>query len=176
MAVGRDVVVIGGGNVAYDVARTVVRQIALDTARTAARLPGTSRVRLVSLEGLEEMPADTLEILEGEEEGVERWNGWGPVAVDRNDQGNVTGVTFRKCLRVYDENHRFSPIFDDAIRETIACDTVFLAVGQAPSLEFLQDGGVDIEMARAGWPKTDPGSLKTTAEGVFVAGDLAHGT
>ena len=78
LPLGRDVVVVGGGNVAYDVARSVLRQIAWDTARTAARLPGTSRVRLVSLEGLEEMPADTVEILEGDEEGIERLNGWGP--------------------------------------------------------------------------------------------------
>ena len=72
VAVGRDVVVIGGGNVAYDVARTVLRQIAYDAARTAARMPGTARVRLVALESLEEMPADTVEIREGDEEGIER--------------------------------------------------------------------------------------------------------
>jgi formate dehydrogenase (NADP+) beta subunit len=101
--IGRSVVVIGGGNVAYDVARTVIRQIALDAARTAARLPATARVTLVSLEGLEEMPADTLEILEGDEEGIERLNGWGPVGIARDDAGRVTGVTFRRCLRVYDE-------------------------------------------------------------------------
>ena len=176
MGVGREVIVVGGGNVAYDVARTVVRQIAFDTARTAARLPEISRVRLVSLEDLEEMPVDTLEILEGDEEGIERWNGWGPVEIVRNAQGNVTGASFRKCLRVYDENHRFSPIFEDAIRETIPCDTVLLAVGQAPALQFLEDGGGDIEMARPGWPRTDLATLKTTAPGVFVAGDLAHGT
>jgi NADPH-dependent glutamate synthase beta subunit-like oxidoreductase len=73
--VGREVVVVGGGNVAYDVARTVLRQIAYDTARTAARLPGATRVHLVSLESLEEMPADTIEILEGDEEGIDRHNG-----------------------------------------------------------------------------------------------------
>ncbi|MBI4475203.1 MAG: FAD-dependent oxidoreductase [Acidobacteria bacterium] len=176
MQIGREVIVIGGGNVAYDVARTVLRQIAFDTARTAARLPQSPRVRLVSLEDLEEMPADTLEILEGDEEGIERWNGWGPLEIVRDGQGSVTGATFRKCLRVYDENRRFSPIYDDAIRETIPCDTVLLAVGQAPALQFLDNGGTDIEMMRPGWPKADPETLKTTAGGVFVAGDLAHGT
>jgi len=60
--------------------------------------------------------------------------------------------------------------------ETIPCDTVLLAVGQAPSLEFLRDGGADVQMDRPGWPKNDPATLATTAEGVFVAGDLAHGT
>lgn len=174
--VGRDVVVIGGGNVAYDVARSVLRQIAFDTARTAARLPGTSFVRLVSLEGLEEMPADTVEILEGDEEGIERLNGWGPLEILRDDAGAVNGVKFRKCLRVYDENRRFAPLYDDGQEMTVRCDSVMLAVGQSPQLAFLEDGGGDVEQFRPGWPKVDPQSLATTAAGVFVAGDLAHGT
>ncbi len=173
---GREIVVIGGGNVAYDVARTVLRQIAYDTARTAARLPTTGRVRLVSLETLEEMPADTLEILEGDEEGIERLNGWGPLEIQRDGGGAVTSVLFRRCARAYDENRRFAPIFDDSARETVPCDTVLLAVGQAPNLAFLEDGGSDIEQFRPGWPKVDPRTLATTGSGVFVAGDLAYGT
>jgi NADPH-dependent glutamate synthase beta subunit-like oxidoreductase len=174
--IGGDVVVIGGGNVAYDVARTVLRQIAYDIARTAARLPATSRVRLVSLESLEEMPADTLEILEGDEEGIERHNGWGPLAIERDQNGNVTGVGFRRCLSVYDENRRFAPVFDDNATKTLECDTVLLSVGQSPELTFLEDDGADIEMIRPGWPKLDPLTLTTSARGIFVAGDLAHGT
>ncbi len=174
--VGREVVVIGGGNVAYDVARTVLRQIAYDTARTAARLAGTGRVHLASLETLEEMPADTLEIVEGDEEGIERLNGWGPVEIQRDSNGAVRGVTFRQCLRVYDEQRRFAPVYDDTARKTVPCDTVLLSVGQAPDLAFLEDGGADIEQARPGWPKIDSRTLSSTAPGVFVAGDLAHGT
>jgi len=174
--VGREIVVVGGGNVAYDVARSVLRQIAYDTARTAARLPGTSRVRLVSLEGLEEMPADTVEIVEGDEEGIERLNGWGPVAIERDAAGAVTGVRFRKCLRVYDENRRFAPIYNDNEQMTVPCNSAMLAVGQSPQLSFLEDGGRDVEQFRPGWPKADPKTLATTAPGVFVAGDLAHGT
>jgi NADPH-dependent glutamate synthase beta subunit-like oxidoreductase len=173
---GREVVVIGGGNVAYDVARSVVRQIALDAARTAARLPRTAKVRLVSLETLEEMPADTLEIREGDEEGVERLNGWGPLEILRDDAGLPTAVSFRRCARVYDDNRRFAPVFDDAQRIAVPCDTVLLAVGQAPNLEFLANGGADVEQFRPGWPKVDARTLMTTAPGVFVAGDLAHGT
>ncbi len=173
---GQDVVVIGGGNVAYDVARTVVRQIAYDTARTAARLEKTANVWLVSLESLEEMPADTLEILEGDEEGVRRLNGWGPLEILRGDDGAVQGVSFRRCLRVYDKTRHFAPLYDDEQRRTIDCDTVLLAVGQSTALEFLENGGQDVEMMRPGWPKVDPGTLETTASGVFVAGDLAHGT
>ena len=173
MDIGREVVVIGGGNVAYDVARTVLRQIALDTARTAARLPGTGTVHLVSLETLEEMPADTVEILEGDEEGIHRLNGWGPVEIVRDTAGQVTGVTFRRCLRVFDEQRKFSPVYDDHARQTVPCDTVLLSVGQAPNLSFISP---DIEQMRPGWPKVDKETLMTTAPGVFVAGDLAHGT
>lgn len=173
--IGHEVVVIGGGNVAYDVARTVLRQIAYDTARTARRLAGTN-VSLVSLEGLEEMPADTLEIREGDEEGIERLNGWGPLEIQRDATGQPRGVLFRKCLRVYDENRRFAPRYDDDDRRTVRCDTVLLAVGQSPALDFLSDGGADVEQARPGWPKVDPATLATSAPGVFVAGDLAHGT
>lgn len=174
--VGNEVVVIGGGNVAYDVARSVVRQIAFDTARTAARLAGTTKVHLVSLESAEEMPADTIEILEGDEEGIERSNGWGPTAVVRDDAGLVTGVAFRRCLRVYDQERKFAPVYDDTDTRIIPCDTVLLAVGQAPKLSFLEDGGEDVERIRGDWLKVDPSTLATTADGVFVAGDLAHGT
>jgi formate dehydrogenase (NADP+) beta subunit len=173
---GRDVVVVGGGNVAYDVARTVLRQIAYDTARTAARLSSTSRVRLVSLEGLEEMPADTVEIVEGDEEGIERLNGWGPVEIQRSETGLPTGVVFRKCIQVYDKDHNFAPVFDNMQRCTISGDTILLAVGQSPALSFLAKGGADIEMARPGWPRVNLETLATSAPGVFVAGDLAHGT
>lgn len=173
---GGDVVVVGGGNVAYDVARTVLRQEAWDAARTAARLAGTRRVRLVSLETLQEMPADTTEILEGDEEGVERLNGWGPLGILRGLDGAVTGVVFRKCRRVYDENRRFAPVYDDAETRIVEADTVVLAAGQLPDLAFLGSGAPELEEARPGWPKVDPESNATTAPGVFVAGDLAHGT
>lgn len=174
--VGSEVVVVGGGNVAYDVARTVVRQAAYDAARSAARLPGTRGVRLASLETLEEMPADTVEIREGDEEGVERLNGWGPLEIRRDPAGSVTGVVFKRCLRVYDENRGFAPIFDEQDRRTVPCDTVLLATGQTTDLSFLEDGGSDLNLARPGWPEVDAESQSTTAGGVFVAGDLAHGT
>jgi NADPH-dependent glutamate synthase beta subunit-like oxidoreductase len=173
---GREIVVIGGGNVAYDVARSVVRQIAFDTARTAARLSQTAHVNLVSLESAEEMPADTIEIVEGDEEGITRSNGWGPTEILREANGRVTGVAFRRCLRVYDEERKFSPLYDDSDTTVIPCDTVLLAVGQAPTLSFLEDGGKDIERMRGDWLKVDAATLQTTADGVFVAGDLAHGT
>jgi NADPH-dependent glutamate synthase beta subunit-like oxidoreductase len=173
---GRDVVVIGGGNVAYDVARTVVRQMAYDTARTAARLPGERRVRLVSLETLAEMPADTAEIREGDEEGVERLGGFGPVEIERAPTGEVRGLRVKRCLRVYDAQRRFAPQFDEADVRVLDCDTVLVAAGQATDLSFLEAGGADVAQFRPGWPKVDPETLASTAPGVFVAGDLAHGT
>jgi NADPH-dependent glutamate synthase beta subunit-like oxidoreductase len=176
LPLGADVVVIGGGNVAYDVARTVVRQAAYDAARMAARLTGTRRVRLVSLETLEEMPADTAEIREGEEEGIDRLSGWGPVAIRRDLQGTVIGLEIKRCVRVYDEQRRFAPLFDENNRQVLDCDSILIAAGQAPDLSFLEAGGADVEQFRPGWPKVDPTTLMSTAEGVFVAGDLAHGT
>lgn len=173
---GKNIVVIGGGNVAYDVARTVVRQVAIDTARTAARLEETGSVVLFSLESAEEMPADTIEIVEGDEEGIQRENGWGPVEIVRGEDGYVTAVRFRKCLRVYDEDRKFAPIFDDSIIKEVPCDTVLLAVGQAPKLQFLEDGGTDVEKIGNGWLKVERETQQTTAPDVFVAGDLAHGT
>jgi NADPH-dependent glutamate synthase beta subunit-like oxidoreductase len=173
---GKQAVVVGGGNVAYDVARSVLRQIAYDTARVARRVAGMGLVTLASLETLEEMPADTVEIREGDEEGIVRMNGWGPVAVARDAQGAVVGMTFKRCLRVYDDTRRFAPIFDENELVTVPCDTVLLAVGQSPNLTFLEEGGKDVEQFRPGWPKLDKDTLMTTAPGVFAAGDLAHGT
>jgi formate dehydrogenase beta subunit len=176
LPLGREVVVIGGGNVAYDVARTVLRQMAYDTARTAARQPGERRVTLVSLETLEEMPADTVEIREGDEEGVVRLGGFGPIAIERGADGAVRALRVKRCLRVYDAQRRFAPVFDEEDQREFACDTVLVAAGQATDLAFLADGGADVAQLRPGWPKVDPATLASTAPGVFVAGDLAHGT
>ena len=173
---GDRVIVIGGGNVAYDVARSVLRQIAYVAARTAARLEGTHNVVLVALETLEEMPADTVEIVEGDEEGIRRLNGWGPLEILRDDDGRVTGVKFRRCIRVYDEQRRFSPVYDENEIQIVEGNTVLMAVGQSPDISFRASGGDDIEEMRPGWPKVDRDTLMTTAPGVFVAGDLAHGT
>ena len=174
---GQEVVVIGGGNVAYDVARTVVRQAAYDTARTAARLPGTHRVRLVSLETLEEMPADTVEIREGDEEGIERLNGWGPVEISRDEWRQRSRASSSAAACGSTTSSAASPRSTTTRSgRSVACDTVLLAAGQTTDLAFLEDGGADVEQFRPGWPKVDPETLETTAPGVFVAGDLAHGT
>jgi len=87
----------------------------------------------------------------------------------------VTGVLVRRCLRVYDADRRFAPVFDDADRRVLDCDTVLIAAGRPP-IFVPSDGGSDVAEFRPGWPQVDPVTLSTTAPGVFVAGDLAHGT
>ncbi len=172
--VGSRVVVIGGGNVAYDVGRSVLRQISLDTARTAKREGGAdSKVTLCSLESLEEMPADDIEIHEGDEEGVVRRNSMGPVEILGKD-GKVTGVRFQRCLRVFDENRRFKPEFDAKDITEIPCDTVLVAIGQTFEIGFLDCD--DLEMTERGLIRCDPVHGTTSADDVYVAGDLAYGT
>lgn len=173
---GERVVVIGGGNVAYDISRTVLRQTFLDAARAAVRRPGVHQVHLCCLESREEMPADEVEIREGDEEGLLRHNSLGPTRILRDEQGNVTGVEFQKVLRVFDENRRFSPIFDPETRTTIEADTVILSIGQMADLSFLDPESSGIALKAPGIIQLDPETLETTAPGVFVAGDLAHGT
>lgn len=173
---GRRVVVVGGGNVAYDVARTVLRQTFLDVARVAARQPAVHEVYLCCLESRAEMPADEVEVREGDEEGIIRHNSLGPARILRDETGKVTGVEFKRVLRVFDENRKFNPLYDDKDRTTIHADTVILSIGQASDLSFLDPEANGIKLRAPGIIQTDPRTLATTAPGVFVAGDLAHGT
>jgi NADPH-dependent glutamate synthase beta subunit-like oxidoreductase len=175
---GQRVIVIGGGNVAYDVARTVLRQEEYDVSRTAARMAGVRQVNLVCLESLEEMPADTVEILEGQEEGVTRHNSWGPREVlveERNGQKFVRGVRFARCTQVYDENRKFAPKFDESETTEIEGDTVLLSVGQSADLSFIDAQRDGIEMRSAQQIINDPATGETSARGVFIAGDIAYG-
>jgi NADPH-dependent glutamate synthase beta subunit-like oxidoreductase len=176
VALGRRVIVIGGGNVAYDVSRTVLRQSFLDAARTAARRPGVGEVHLCCLESRAEMPADEAEVHEGDEEGIIRHNSLGPVRILRDDAGRVTGVDFKRVLRVFDEQRRFSPLYDEADHTVLPADTVILSIGQATDLGFFDPAADGVALTAPGIVKTDPATLATTAPGVFVAGDLAHGT
>jgi formate dehydrogenase beta subunit len=172
---GKNVVVIGGGNVAYDVARTAVRQVGLDVSRTALRQAEVRSVTLVSLESLEEMPADDVEILEGDEEGVRRLNSLGPVKVERDADGKVTGVLFKRCLRVFDEAKRFAPVFDDEDTTLVPCDTVAFSVGQALDLSFLDPARDGVRLNERGNVLLADLDGPTTRDDVFVAGDAAYG-
>src|SRR5262249_45818184 len=117
-----------------------------------------------------------VEVREGDEEGIVRHNSLGPVRILRDDAGTVTGVEFRRVLRVFDEARRFNPVYDDAVRTTIPADTVILSVGQATDLTFLDLEANGITLKAHCIIQVNPATLATTAPGVFVAGDLAHGT
>jgi NADPH-dependent glutamate synthase beta subunit-like oxidoreductase len=173
---GHRVVVVGGGNVAYDVARTVARQVGIDVSRTALRQAGVASVTLASLESLEEMPADDIEILEGDEEGVERINSVGPIAIERDSKGVIQAILFQHCKRVFDSEGRFSPEFDESNQTRIPCDTVILSIGQSMDLTFIDAARDGIEMSERGLIVNDPVSRVTSHPDVFVAGDVAYGT
>ncbi|NOG54537.1 MAG: FAD-dependent oxidoreductase [Planctomycetes bacterium] len=173
---GKRVVVIGGGNVAYDISRSVIRQAEMDVSRSAMRQAGVGEVHMVSLESLEELPADDVEILEGDEEGVIRHHRWGPVQILRNEAGHVSGIEFKRATRVFDENGRFAPEFAENERMTVSCDTVMWAIGQQADLSFVTKmTGGDLELNGRGLIDCRPDDLSTSAAGVFLAGDLAHG-
>ncbi len=168
------VVVIGGGNVAYDVARTVIRQTGVDISRTALRTSGVKSVHLCSLESLESLPADDLEILEGDEEGVIRHHGLGPKEILLREDGSVRAIVFQRCLRLFDEEGRFAPEFDPSDLTTLDADRVIWSIGQRPDLSFLESAS-DIEMTQRNLPRYDAETMRTTANDVFLAGDIAHG-
>ncbi len=170
---GAKVIVIGGGNVAYDVARTLVRQAEYDVSRTALRQKGVEEVHMVCLESLAEMPADTQEIEEAAEEGVIRYNSWGPKEILVDDKGDACGVRFIRCLSVFDENGQFAPQFDETQIMDLDAGKVFLTIGQATDLSFIDSG--DIALNERGQLKLSPSFAETEAEGVFAAGDVALG-
>lgn len=169
-----DVVVVGGGNVAYDVARSVIRQTGLDVSRTALRKAGVGKVHLCSLESLEELPADDVEIIEGDEEGVLRHHSLGPVEIKRDDDGHVTGVVFQRCTRVFDDEGRFAPQFDSADLTTIPADTVIWSIGQQADLSFVKGDG-DVRLTERGLIETADSPQRSTAADVFLAGDVSYG-
>ncbi len=190
LPLGRRVVVIGGGNVAYDVARSAIRpvealdrdealgemgrgeQVAYDVARSALRMSGDKEVHVVCLESRTEMPADEVEIVEGEEEGIRLHDGRGPREVIVQ-KGKVGGLRVVRCLSVFNAAGRFEPRYDEAAVEDIAADTVIFAIGQTSDLSFLApEDGVASER---GLIKVNPKTYQTTAPDVFACGDIAHG-
>ncbi len=155
MKVGKKVVVIGGGNVAMDVARTAVRL-------------GAESLDLVCLERREEMPAWEREIEEALDEGVVIHNSWGPKRFS-GDNGKVSGMGFVRCTSVFDEAGSFNPKYDEDEVMELECDTVLVAIGQGPELNVKDTLG--LEGAPGGRIATDPDTLHTNRGGVFAGGD-----
>jgi NADH-quinone oxidoreductase subunit F len=158
--VGRRALVIGGGNVAVDVARTVRRL-------------GAEEVRMVCLEQRDEMPAWEKELNEALEEGLLLVNGWGPQEI-LSKNGAVSGVRFMACTSVFDREGRFRPTFDAGVTRTWACDTALMSIGQAPDLTFLSE---DTQLERAVWGtlQVDENRLRTNVPGIFAGGDFVTG-
>ena len=156
---GRKVVVIGGGNVA------------VDAARTARRL-GAEEVTMVALENDEEIPAWPWEIEESLEEGITIMHRWGPRSF-KVEGGKVKGLELKSVTCVFDEAGRFSPTYDDTCLEGVAADTVVVAIGQVAETRGFADQGV--ECHPAGWITADPLTLATSRNGVFAGGDGQHG-
>jgi len=180
---GKRVVVIGGGNVAVDVARTAAREAgilvpeqekhyepAMDIARSAMRM-GAAEVHMVCLESYEEMPAHDDEIEETLREGIVLHNSRGPTNVVVKD-GKCIGLETVKCLSVFDENRRFSPKFAENSQEILDCDTILLAIGQMPDLSFLGEEN-QLDRTPSGFVKAAGKTMETNLPGVYVGGDVA---
>ncbi len=196
VALGERVIVIGGGNVAIDVARTALRYAAaeerpelpggaeqllqtwgydnafIDAARTALRL-GARHVQLVSLESRPQMPAHPDEVREAEEEGITLVPGVGPKEI-LGKKGCVVGLETLDVASLFDANGRFNPSFTSNTERRLDADTIILAVGQQPDTACLSADSA-IEITPRGLVKVDPVTLATTMAGVYCGGDLAFG-
>ena len=155
-----DTVVVGGGNVAIDVARTAVRA-------------GASKVTMLCLEGADEMPAAADEVAEAKEEGIIVNNGWGPKEI-RTEGGKVTSIVFKKCTQVKDADGRFNPQYDENETIEIPCENVLLSIGQSVQWGGLLDG-TKVELNRNQTAKADPVTLQTAEPDIFVGGDVYTG-
>lgn len=151
--VGKEVVVIGGGNVAVDVALSAIRL-------------GAQSVRMVCLETGETIPAHRDEIEQALAERVTIEEGWGPVRI------TSAGIELRSCLSVFDENGKFNPCFDDDRKRCVNADTIIFAIGQVPDLAWIPAG---IATTKTGAIQVDPVTSETTLAGVFAGGDIVSG-
>ena len=153
-------IVIGGGNVAIDVARTAFRA-------------GASEVEMYCLEGPDEMPAAKDEIVEAKEEGVTIKNGWGPKEILVKD-GKITGIIMKLCTQVYDKDGKFNPIYDESELKTVECDHVLLSIGQAAVWGDLLKG-TKVELRPNGTAIADQVTYQTAEPDIFVGGDINLG-
>ena len=159
VSVGKRVIVVGGGNVAVDVAMIAVRK-------------GAQEVSLVCLEQRDEMPAWKDEIRTAMEEGVKIINGLGPNKFLQKD-GKFSGIEFKRCTSVMDADGRFNPKYDETNLTTLEGHTAIAAIGQAADLSFSETQGISV--SSAGGLEADPVTLETPIKGVFAGGDAFYG-
>ena len=155
------VVVVGGGNVA------------VDCVKTAKRF-GAAKVSMVCLEDRASMPASKNEIAETLEENIDICNSWGPKEVKVDENGHVTAIVFKKCLRTIDENGKFNPAYDENDTMTLEADHIVFAIGQAIEWGGLLEG-TKVEFWRGNYPVADPLTYQTAEPDIFVGGDVYHG-
>lgn len=162
-AIGRRLVVIGGGNVSYDVSRSSVRN-------------GAERVAHICFEARNEQPADEFEIEDGFEERIEVFNRVGPLKVERNERGEITGLRCQRVSSLFDYQGKFAPQWVAGTEFTIPCDTIALAIGQAMDTSLFDgwDRREALAMER-GVIKTERGTGRTSIPGVYCGGDAAFG-
>ena len=153
-------VVIGGGNVAIDVARTALRA-------------GAESVEMYCLEGPDEMPASKEEIAEAKEEGIIIKNCWGPKEI-LVENGRISGIVLKQCTQVYDANKKFAPVYDENELKTVACDHVLMSIGQAAVWGDLLKG-TKVEVRPNGTAVADAVTCQTGEEDIFVGGDVFKG-
>lgn len=156
-----NVVVIGGGNVAIDV------------ARSSARLKDVAEVNMYCLEEMENMPAHNEEIEEALEEEVKINNSWGPTRIIIED-GKLKGVEFKKCISTFDKDGRFNPKFDESSKEVVPCDYLLLSVGQQFDYKTLLKGE-GIELTERNTIMVNDITLQSSKEDIFAGGDVASG-
>lgn len=159
-AVSGKTVVVGGGNVAIDVARTSMRC-------------GADGVSMYCLESREMMPASEEEIQEAEEEKVSIHCGWGPKEI-LTENGKVKGIVFKKCVSVKDPDGRFNPRYDESETMTVECDHVFMSVGQSILWGDLLKNE-KVELGRGNGAVADAVTYQTAQPDVFVGGDVYTG-
>lgn len=154
------VIVIGGGNVAIDVARTATRV-------------GASKVDMFCLENREQMPALEEEIEEAVAEDIAINNSWGPKRIV-TENGRVVGVEFKKCISVFDENKRFNPVYDENDTKIVEADNVLISVGQAMDWgNLLADSNIELNPNKT--IKADGVTYQTGEDDVFAGGDALTG-
>ncbi len=155
-----DIVIIGGGNVAIDVARTAARY-------------GASTINMYSLEARDKMPALQEEIHEALEENIIINNQYGPTRFISVD-GKVTGVEFKKCLSIFDALGKFNPVFDDNDTKIVNADHVLIAVGQQINFASLLDG-LDVKLNNNNTICVDSFTLQSNEKDIFAGGDVVTG-
>lgn len=154
-------VVIGGGNVAVDVARSAVRV-------------GSAEVSMFCLEDRSIMPAAMDEVEEAEREGIQVHCGWGPKEVLTDEAGKVCGIVLKKCVSVFDENHRFAPRYDESQLRTVACENILVSIGQSIEHGNLF-AGTKVAFNRNGTIQADPLTCQTAEPDIFAGGDACSG-